>query len=452
MQYLIRRASAIYSHGTSATDIRIKDGLISEIGKGLQQESTEEVQLDAQHCVIYPGFVNTHHHLAQSVLKAIPEGINQGLGEWLASVPYRYWPHIKPDLMYSAAKLGMYELLRSGTSTCADHHYLYHANCSPEVEEAVWQAAEDMGIRMVLCRGGATVMGSHKGMAEAGIKPESIEQNLARLETTYIKHHHTHANPMKQLVVAPTSLIHSSMPEHLKQLAQFARSHQLKMHSHLLEVEFDEIQAREKYGMSAIEYAHSVNWLGEDVFFAHLVQANGDDIRMLAETNTGISHCPTSNCRLGSGIARVTEMEQAGMPISIGVDGSASSENASMLQELNMAWLIHRTQHGPASTKVNNTIKWGSQGGANILGLTGIGELKVGMAADLTAFDISSLRYAGMHSPLEAPLMAGEPATVKYGFVNGKLRVADGMVNDLDVKKLRRDVLQGLMELNDCIV
>lgn len=419
MKYVIKNAEAIVAN-QNATDIRIEDGVIIEIGCDLKVKKGESL-IDASQCVIYPGFVNTHHHLAQSILKGIPAGLNQSLGDWLASVPYQYWPSITPDIMYSAACLGFYDLLRSGVTTCADHHYLYHTKTSPELEAAVWQAAEDMGMRLILCRGGATSKGTHKGLANAGIEPESIDQMLYRLEDSYNKYHQDNEMPMRQLVVAPTSLIHSSPAEDLKQLSSFARHRQLKMHSHLLEVEFDQQQALSKYGKSAVDFAAECGWLGSDVWFAHLVKATPEDIKILSETQTAISHCPTSNCRLGSGIAPIIEMDQVGMKITVGVDGSASSESGSMLQELNLAWLLHRATHGASSTKLENIIKWGTKNGAAVLGLDKVGKLEVGFAADIVLYDLNSIRYQGCHSTLYTPILCGEPAEIKLSMINGKI-------------------------------
>ncbi|MCG8609735.1 MAG: amidohydrolase family protein, partial [Pseudomonadales bacterium] len=275
MHYLIQGATAVFGHAESITDIRIANGTITEVGRGLSLQPGEQL-LNAVDCVVYPGFVNTHHHLAQSVLKAVPEGMNQGLADWLMSVPYRFWPHIDPDLMYASALLGFYELLRSGTSTCADHHYLYHQDTPLELEDALWQAARDIGIRFTLCRGGATITGSHKGMQKAKLNPESLEQMLARLERSVSRYHQDNAQAMQRVIVAPTSLIHGAAPDHLTELARFARANKLRLHSHLLEVGFDEQQAQLKYGKSAVAYAESVEWLGPDVYFAHLVQATSD--------------------------------------------------------------------------------------------------------------------------------------------------------------------------------
>lgn len=447
MPYLIQHAQAIFSAThPNASDIRFSDGVITELGNQLIPQP-DDILIDARHCTIYPGLVNTHHHLAQSVLKGIPAGLNQGLGDWLASVPYKFWPKITPELMYQAARLGIYELLRSGATSCADHHYLYHADSSPELEAALWQAADELGIRLSLCRGSATLRGSHRGMLESGIEPETIEQVLQRLEQSRSRYHQTGAAPMRQLVVAPTSLIHSASRTDLKSLAEYARSHQLKMHSHLLEVEFDEIQAQQQHGMSAIDYAASCDWLGSDVWFAHLVKADAHAIDLLAQSKTGIAHCPTSNCRLGSGIAPLIAMHNAGVPISIGVDGSASAESGSMLQELNLAWLIHRSQHGPAATTVETILDWGSVGGAQLLGMDKVGKLEPGYAADLVLYDLQQPRFAGVHSALAAPLICGEPVTIKHSFINGKAVVSHNQVHHLDPAELVSDVRQGVREL-----
>lgn len=420
MNYLIKNANSVFCAQQDIKDIRVQNGVIEELGIALSPLPGEEV-IDATDCVIYPGFVNTHHHIAQSILKGIPSGINDGLGDWLANVPYRYWPQITPDVMYASAKLGFYELLRSGATTCADHHYLYHANSTQELEDAVWQAADEMGIRLVLCRGGATVKGTHKGLAKAGVEPESAQMMIYRLESTRSRYHQEGGRAMRKLVVAPTTIAHSSTPDDLRLLSEYARSQKLRMHSHMLEVDFDNEQSVAKYGKGIVEFTESCGWLGEDVWFAHLVKATQQDINRLAETKTGIAHCPTSNCRLGSGIAPVIDMAQTGMPISIGVDGSASAESGSILQELNLTWLLHRTQHGAKATSLEQVLEWGTKGGAEILGLEGVGIIREGFAADFVLYDINQPRLSGCHDKLMSPLMAGEPSYVKTSFVNGKV-------------------------------
>jgi len=205
MAYLIKNAQAVFSPtAADATDIRISDGKITELGRNLAP-AADETLIDARGCVAWPGLVNTHHHLAQSIMKGVPGGLNQNLNDWLGSVPYRYWPKVTPELMYHAARLGLYELLRSGGTTCADHHYLYHATTSPELEDAVWRAADELGMRLVLCRGSATSVGSHHGMLEHGISPETIGQIIERLDASRVRYHQDGGDAMRKLVVAPTS-------------------------------------------------------------------------------------------------------------------------------------------------------------------------------------------------------------------------------------------------------
>ncbi|WP_165856395.1 amidohydrolase family protein [Marinobacter sp. JSM 1782161] len=447
MPYLIRNAAGIFApQHPDANALRIDGNRIVALGRDLMPGDGDTV-IDARGCVVYPGLVNTHHHLAQSILKGVPEGLNQGLGDWLASVPYRFWPQIRPELMYHAARLGLYELLRSGATTCADHHYLYHRDTPDELEDSVWQAADELGIRLVLCRGSAVEKGSHKGLARHNIEPETTEQVLARMERSRARYHQAAPDAMRRLVAAPTSLVHSSPPDFLKEIAAYARGHGLRLHSHLLEVGFDNVQAREKYGLAAIDYAERCGFLGPDVWFAHLVQSDAHAIERLAATGTGIAHCPTSNCRLGSGVAPVIEMARQGVPVSIGVDGSASAESGSMLQELNLTWLIHRAVHGPDATTLDRVLDWGSRGGARLLGLEATGELAVGMAADLALYDIDQPRFAGVHTPLFAPLMCGEPVQVKHSFVDGKPVVEDGSVLGLDERALVENVRDGLRDL-----
>ncbi|RKF13730.1 amidohydrolase [Alginatibacterium sediminis] len=446
MNYLIKNAQTIFqdsklNSSTNANDIRISQGVITEIGTQLLPNTSQNERLiNAKGCVVYPGFVNTHHHLAQSVLKGVPEGLNQDLGQWLAAVPYRFWPKIPPRLMYLSAKLGIYELIRSGATSCADHHYLYHANSSAEVEAALWQAASDMGIRFTLCRGGATQVGKHKGMSRLNLQPESIEQCLERMQDS-LKHHDPSPLSMSRLCVAPTSLIHSASKHDLITLAQFARSNGLKLHSHLLEVEFDQQQALKNHQMSAIDYAHSCDWLGADVWFAHLVKADRQAIELLAQTNTGMSHCPTSNCRLGSGIAPAYAMDKAGINVSIGVDGSASSESGSMLQELNLAWLLQRAQHGAANVPLEQVVHWGTRNGAHSLGLK-TGRLELGYAADLVIYDIEELRIASVHDQRLAPILCGEPTQVKYSFINGVPVIDKGLFTRFDPQELAAELKQ----------
>ncbi len=448
-RYLIQNLSAMPTTAGSANSIRIQDGVITALGEDLPLEDGETA-IDGRHCVAYPGFVNTHHHLAQSVLKGIPEGRQVPLGEWLAQVPYRYWPKITPEDMYVAAKVGFYELLRSGVATCADQHYLYHAGTSPELEDAVWQAAEELGIRFALCRGATTTTGSHRGMQGNRIQPETLDMALSRMEASRQRYHDGSELSMRRLVVAPTSLVHTSPKDDLLAFGEFAKANGLKRHSHLLEVSYDEQVAQTQHGMSAVDYAESCGWLGEDVWFAHLVKADRPAIEKLAQSGTRIAHCPTSNSRLGSGIAPVIEMAQAGMKITLGVDGSASSEGGSMLQEMNLAWLLHRTQHGADATSPEGVMGWATENGADLLGFK-TGQLAVGYGADIVLYRLDNPRLAGIHQSEWAPVMAGEPCEIHTSLVNGKPVVQDGRVLGVDEQQLAQDAMAVVQRLKTLV-
>ena len=430
-EILIRHASL----EGSTKDILVRNGVISAIANDLVAPPDVEV-FDAEGLLVWPGMVNTHHHLAQSILKGMPSGINSNLNDWLIKVPFSAWPHFDAETMYVAAMIGFSELLRSGCTTCADHHYLYQKDYGPELESAVLSAAEDIGIRFVLCRGGATSTGSHLGLTNSGlIVNEDLDTMLLRLQDTLHNWHDPTPESMRRLVVAPTSLVHGAEPDHLRVLAEFAVEHDLRRHSHLLEVKRDEEITQQKYGMSAASYAEDVGWLGPDVWYAHLVHTDEDALAKFAESGTGIAHCPTSNCRLGSGIAPVVAMAAAGIPVSLGVDGSASAESGSMANEAMLTWLLHRAIDGASSTSLDQVKQWSTLGGANILGLN-IGRISIGACADLIFFDLSEPRYAGLWMPEYAPIVCGEPVQIARTMINGRWRVIDGQLVDTDIKEL----------------
>lgn len=415
-------------------DVLVRGHRIAAVAPALEAPAGAVV-IDARGMLLWPGLVNTHHHLAQSILKAMPAGIDLDLNGWLPAVPFAAWPHITPDTLYAAARIGFSELLRSGCTTCADHHYLYGADTSPELEAVLFQAAEETGIRFVLCRGGATSGTTHKGLGRSAIRTESLELWLERLSTTIAARHDPDPNAMRRVVMAPTSLIHSAPPEQLVTLARFAREHGLKLHSHLLEVAHDEDTAQALHGCSALEYAESVEWLGDDVWYAHLVKVDDAGARRLGRTRTGLAHCPVSNCRLGSGVAPAPRLAQLGVQVSIGVDGSASAESGSMVNELMQAWLVHRAVGGPAATRADDVLRWGTAAGADLLGLN-TGRLAAGRCADLVLYDLDEPRWLGVWRPEFAPVFCGEPVLARRVMVHGEWVVVDGQVLGVDMAEL----------------
>ena len=429
-------------------DVHVRGNRIFAVGPGLPPVPGAEV-FDASGLLLWPGLVNTHHHLVQSILKGVPAAMQSDLNAWLPLVPFAAWPHVTPETIYVAARIGFAELLRAGCTTCADHHYLYDESAlSMEREAALLQAAREVGIRFVLCRGGATAAGTHKGMARASGFTEPLELLLDRLEATRRDWHDPGPDSMARLVVAPTSIVHTSDPQALEVLAAHARGHGLRMHSHLLEVQHDEDMAQAVRGMSAVEYAESVGWLGDDVWYAHLVYSDADAVARLGRTRTGIAHCPVSNCRLGSGIAPVPAMDAAGMQVSIGVDGSASAESGSMVNELMQAWLVHRATGGADATRAERVLHWATAGGADLLGLN-VGRIVEGACADLCLYRLDEPRFMGVWTPSLAPVLCGEPVVAERVMVNGAWVVEGGRALGIDTAALAqraRAELQRLMQ------
>lgn len=441
MSATLIKGALIAGHGEG--DLLVQGQRIAAIAPQLAAPLDAEV-IDARGLLLFPGLVNTHHHIAQSLLKAIPGSLNLGLNDWLGAVPYRYWPHYTPECLYAAARIGFSELLAAGCTTCADHHYLYHRHTSQELEAAVLQAANEIGIRLVLCRGIATTTGSHRGMSATRLEAEPLDLCLARLQDLVARHHDPSDSAMTRIAVAPTSLVHTCPESHLRLLADFARSHGLKLHSHLLEVAYDETVCQQQHGISAVDYAERNEWLGDDVWFAHLVQTDANAIAKLGATRTGVAHCPSSNSRLGSGVAPIPAMAQAGVRISIGVDGSAAAESGSVVNELLLTWLLHRTRGDATSTDASRVIAWATTGGAQVLGFDALGALAPGKLADLVLYDLNSPRLLGMWQPELAPVVCGEPLTAKHVMVNGRWRLRDGAISGLDFAALQRDTGKAL--------
>lgn len=464
--WLVRNASAILTGLSGAAarhagpDIRIIDGRIAAIG-ALQPLPGERV-LDATDCVVYPAWVNTHHHLFQSLLKGIPAGIDQSLGAWLGAVPYRYRGMFDEQSFRLAARIGLVELARSGCATVADHHYLYLPGMAFDSAQVLFEEAERLGLRFVLCRGGATQARQAEGNAVAG--PETLEQYLGDVERLVRRYHDPAADAWRRVVMAPTSPPYSMPAEHLRETARVARRLGIRLHSHLSETVEYQNDVQQRHSMSPVAFCAEQEWLGPDVWFAHLVKLDAEEIRMLGASGTGIAHCPQSNGRLGSGIADVVAMEAAGMQVSIGVDGAASNEACDMISETHAAWLMQRAKAGERTraryaggdeeggahaATVEDVVRWGTAGGARVLGLDAVGSLQVGMAADLAIYRLDQPRYFGLHDPAIGPVAGGGRPTLRAMLVGGRLTVDNDQLPNLDLAELgaqARDAVRRLQQ------
>lgn len=438
---LIRNATTIMTGlpgeraRTAGRDLRIDaDGRIAAIG-ALAREAGERV-VDATDCVVYPGWVNTHHHLAQSVLKGVPEGINLPLAGWLDAVPYRYRHRFDAELLSIAAEIGITELMLSGCTTIADHHYVYWPGMGYDPGKLYFDLAARLGIRFVLCRGGATVKRAFEANDPNAVQPETLDAIIGDVERLVGAYHDPGPEAMRRVVLAPATPTWSLRPEELKPAIRAARALGVRTHTHLSETADYVAFCRERHDRKPVEFMAEHEWLGGDVWFAHMVHVSESEIRLVGATGTGIAHCPASNCRLGSGVAPAPELARAGAPVSIGVDGAASNEAADSISEAHTCWHTHRAVKGAAAVTVEDVIHWGTRGGARVLGIDNIGALEVGRAADLAVYSLDHLRYAGLHDPAIGPVASGGRPHLRLLTVQGRVVVENDAIPGQDLPRL----------------
>jgi 8-oxoguanine deaminase len=461
---LVRGAAHLFTgldgsamRAAAGTDVRVRGGVVSAVGR-LTPQAGERV-IDAAGCVVYPGWVNTHHHLFQSLLKGIPAGINLALVPWLAAVPVPYRRFFdREHALRVAARVGLVELMLSGCTTVADHQYHYYPGMPFDASAAVFDEAARLGLRFVLCRGGQTqVRKLTDAVAPAESAPETLDGFLASVERDVQRFHDPGPMAMRRVVSAITTPNWSCRPEELTILAREARRLGIRLHSHLSET-WDYVRwAREVHGCTPLQFVEAHEWYGPDVWYAHMVHLSDVEIAFCARTGTGIAHCPQSNGRLGSGIARIPELLQAGAPVSLAVDGAASNEAADMLSEAHACWLLHRADPraarrgdpereggDAAALTVEDVVRIGTAGGARMLGLDGVGTIEVGQAADLAVYDLDHPRFFGLHDPAIGPVAGGGRPTLRALLVGGRVVVENDAIPGLDLAELRRDA-QGLV-------
>jgi 8-oxoguanine deaminase len=424
---------AMRSHGA----IRVRDGVIAAIGK-LEAEPGEQ-RLDASGCVIYPGLISTHHHLFQSVMKGVRAGINLPLAGWLRSVPYTYWSEIDEEALAVAARIALAELLLSGTTTAADHHYLFSDSFRFDPAHVIFEVARSLGIRLVFCRGGATKRRHFDTDELVPMPVETLDHMLKSVEACAQRFHDTSPGSLSQVVLAPTTPTWSLDPGELKEVVASARRMKLRLHSHLSETHEYVDFCLSVHGKRPVHWIADHDWLGPDVWFAHLVHLDDSEVRLLASTGTGMAHCPQSNCRLGSGIAPADAMARLGGAVSLGVDGAASNESADMISEMHSCWHTHRALKGADAVTPEDVVHWATAGGARVLGRPEIGTLAPGQQADIAVFDLSEPRHFGMHDPLIAPVTCAGSASLRYLMIGGRIVVENGAIPGLDMQKLRSD-------------
>ena len=383
--------------------------------------------LDMRGKVVTPGLINTHHHMYQSLTRAVPAAQDAELFSWLQNL-YMLWSHLTPEMIHVSTQTAMAELMLSGCTTTSDHLYLF-PNGS-RLDDSI-AAAQQMGMRFHAARGSMSL-----GRSKGGLPPDVVveeEEAILRDSLRLIQQYHDGSrHAMLRVVLAPCSPF-SVTRDLMRESAVLAREHGVSLHTHLAENDNDVAFSREKFGLTPAQYAEDLGWVGRDVWHAHCVKLDPEGIALFARTGTGVSHCPCSNMRLASGIAPIRSMRDAGVPVSLGVDGSASNDGAHMLGEVRQAMLLQRVGHGPAAMSAREALEIATLGGARVLNRDDIGALAPGMSADFVAFDMHDVGYAGAgHDPVAA-LVFCTPANVSSSVINGRVVVEDGRLLTADL-------------------
>ena len=406
-------------------DIRISNGVITEIGPNLPRSGTV---VNAEYCVVTPGLVNTHHHLYQTLTRAVPGGQDALLFGWLQTL-YPIWARFGPDEMRVSAQVGLAELALSGCTLSSDHLYLYPNGA--RLEDTI-DAARSVGLRFHPTRGAMSI-----GVSAGGLPPDDLVEAEAAILNDCIRvidaFHDPAEGSMCRVGIAPCSPFSVSR-ELMRDAALLARDKGVMLHTHLAENDEDIAYSLEKFGCRPGQYAQDLGWTGDDVWHAHCVKLDTSEIDLFARTRTGVAHCPCSNCRLGSGIAPVRAMRDAGVKVGLGVDGSASNDAGNLVSEARLAVLLQRVANGADAMSAREALEIATRGGADVLGRPDCGRIAVGKRADIAIWDVSGIESAGSWDP--AALLLAGPTRVKHLLVEGRAVVTDGQIATLDLPAL----------------
>lgn len=430
---LIRNAMLIATFDNSSriernADLYIEGPEIKAMGPQLQVKADEII--DASHMIVLPGFINTHHHLFQTLTRNIPSVQNATLFEWLTAL-YPIWQELTPDAVYWSALAGIGELLLTGCTTTTDHLYVFPRGTSEELLDETIRAAHDIGMRFYPTRGSMC-----RGRSQGGLPPDDIvqlpEEILRDSERVIQAYHDSGRFSMCQIALSPCSPF--SVDEgFLREIAQLARQHGVRLHTHIAETRDEETYCQQVYGKRPLEFLESVGWLGSDVWLAHAIHLDDEELSQLAQTQTGVAHCPVSNMRLASGVARVPRMLELGVPVGLAIDGSASNDSSDMLGEVRQCLLVHRLSSGVGAMSAEQALRLATRGGARLFDRDDIGSLELGKAADCILIDLNQIGFAGaLHDPLAAVVFCGSSHIVNTAIVNGEIVVRNGRLTRVD--------------------
>ena len=428
---LIRNARYIVSCDDYDTlhenaNLFIRDGVVEYIGPNLCHA---DAVIDASRMAVYPGLINTHHHLYQIFSRNLPQVQRMELFPWLTTL-YEVWKNLDEDVVYHASLTGMGELLKNGCTTCFDHHYVFPDRAG-DLIAAQFRAADTLGMRFHASRGSMDL--SRK---DGGLPPDSVVQSidaiLADSERLVKVWHDGSRYSMHRVALAPCSPF-SATGHLLRERARLARSLGVRLHTHLAETRDEEKFTLEKFGMRPLAYMESLGWLGSDVWYAHGIHFNDDELRLLAETGTGVAHCPISNMKLASGVCRLHEMLDMGVPAGLAVDGSASNDGSNLLEEMRVAYLLQRLTYSQKAPTGYDILKLATRGSAALLGRDDIGCLATGMAADLFLVNLDRIELvAAQLDPRSMLATVGLKGAVDYTVVNGRAVVQNGQLVTVD--------------------
>ncbi len=432
---LIRNISALITcddHDSllENVDLYAENGVIRAIGPHLDRQA--DTVLDGTNMLCYPGLINTHHHLYQVFSRNLPQVQNMELFDWLKTL-YEIWKNLDADVVRLSSLTGMGELMKHGCTTCFDHHYVFPQGAG-DLLGAQFAAADELGIRMYASRGSMDL-----SVKDGGLPPDSVVQTVDEIMADSIRcierYHDPSFGAMHRLALAPCSPF-SVSAELLRQSAILARQYGVRLHTHLCETRDEENYMLAREGVRPLAFMERLGWLGEDVWFAHGIHFNDDELRLLARTGTGVAHCPISNMKLASGVARIPEMLALGVPVGLAVDGSASNDGSSLMEELRTAYLLHRLHSSKAAPSGYDVLKMATRGSARLLGRDDIGQLAVGKCADLFMIDRRRLELVGACcDPRSVLATVGVRGAVDYTVVHGVVTVAQGRLKRVDEEK-----------------
>ena len=440
---LIRHARVLATMDDAGTELHdasvlIRSNVIEAVGPAAQLPATADQVIDARQHAVIPGLINTHHHMFQTLTRALPGAQDAELFTWLTTL-YPVWSRITPQMIETSTQVAMAELLLSGCTTSSDHLYLFPNGCT--LDHSI-EAAQRIGMRFHATRGAMSV-----GESAGGLPPDALVEDekaiLADTQRLIERWHDPQRSAMTRVGVAPCSPFSVSrelMRESAKLARSFGAAHGVRLHTHLAENDSDVAYSKEKFGMTPAQYAEDCGWLGDDVWHAHCVKLDAHGIARFAATGTGVSHCPCSNMRLASGIAPLGALRRAGVPVGLGVDGSASNDGNDMLGEARQALLLARVaahdKAGPQALSARAALQLATRGGARVLGRDDTGMIAPGMAADLALFRLDDIGFAGaLHDPLAALLFCA-PRRADYTIVNGRVIVSAGRLTSVDLPVL----------------